>query len=384
MRKIQGKIKIFNNKIKIIFREDMLCEMRLYIPNKNLDSGDGEQEDDKKSVSEMSEKSSANEIKHSAEVLKEEIMKFANVGGLGEAIAHVSEVPMITPRGKFDLYFMRNVLKVHGPSHDYKISYKNMAKAFLLPRPDGVHFNFVVALNEPLKQGNTFYPFLVFQFKLKSEKTVELNLPEDEEERKSILKSDIDPNLKGELFDVVAKLFKSLIGIPVVIPGNFRSSRTAVCLKCSLKASEGFLYPLERGIIFTHKPVVYISLEDIRHVEFSRISESSAQQRTFDLTIVKKNEQVSFSGFEKNELEPLTNYFANKKIRIQSTDGGNVKEIKPSVIIYFFIFLFFIYRLSLHLQEEPEKLPKKSLWNCLQKNRSSMKILILMMEMIWM
>jgi len=92
---------------------------------------------------------------------------------------------------------------------------------------------------------------------------------------------------------------------------------------------------------------VYISLEDIRHVEFSRISESSAQQRTFDLTIVKKNEQVSFSGFEKNELEPLTNYFGNKKIRIQSSDGGNVKEIKPSVkieiIILFLLFIFYIF-----------------------------------------
>ena len=318
----------------------MLCEMRLYIPNKNLESAEGGEEDEKKSVSERSEKSSANEVKHSAEILKEEIMKYANVGTLTEAFAHVTEVPMITPRGKFDLYFMRNVLKVHGPSHDYKISFKNMAKAFLLPRPDGAHFNFVVALNEPLKQGNTFYPFLVFQFKLKSEKTIELNLPEDEDERKAILKSDIDSVLKGELFDVVAKLFKSLIGIPVIIPGNFRSSRNAVCLKCSLKASEGFLYPLERGIIFTHKPVVYISLEDIRHVEFSRISESSAQQRTFDLTIVKKNEQVSFSGFEKNELEPLTNYFGNKKIRIQSSDGGNVKEIKPSVKMEIIILFF--------------------------------------------
>ena len=57
----------------------MLCEMRLYIPNKNLESAEGGEEDEKKSVSEKSEKSSANEVKHSAEILKEEIMKYANV-----------------------------------------------------------------------------------------------------------------------------------------------------------------------------------------------------------------------------------------------------------------------------------------------------------------
>ena len=306
--------------------------MRLYIPNKASEAGD---EEDKassvKSGGSENEKERVVNSRHSAEILKDEIMKYANVGTLGEAIAHVPEVPMITPRGKFDLYMLKNVLKIHGPSHDYKISYKNISKAFLLPKPDGVHFAFVVGLINPLRQGNTTYPFLVFQFKKQSEKTVILNLPEDEDERKAILKSDIDGVLKGELLDIVAKLFKSLIGIAVIIPGSFRSSRGASCVKCSLKASEGYIYLLERGIIFIHKPVVYVSLEDIRNVEFSRISESSAQQRTFDLTIKRKNDDIQFMSIEKNELDPLTKYFANKKIIIKSNDGGNIQEIKPSV-----------------------------------------------------
>jgi structure-specific recognition protein 1 len=313
--------------------------MRLYIPNKNLNA-DEDEDEDKKSVSGQSEKSGdQNEQKHSAEILKEQIMKYANVGTLEKTIAHVTEVPMITPRGKFDLYFLKNILKIHGPSHDYKISYRNMAKAFLLPKPDGTHFNFVVGLNNPLRQGNTTYPFLVFQLKTKNEKTVELNLPEDEEERKEILKSEINQNLKGELFDIMAKLFKALIGIAVVIPGNFRSSRGGSCIRCSLKASEGYIYPLERGLIFIHKPVVYINLDDISHVEFSRVSESSAQQRTFDLTIKKRNEEIQFLGVEKNELDLLTKYFANKKIKIKSNDEGNIQEIKPSVKYTYIIFI---------------------------------------------
>jgi structure-specific recognition protein 1 len=308
--------------------------MRLYIPNK---ANEGMQIDDDDKNSEVSgSQKGGSDTKHSAEILKEEIMKFANVGSFGEAIAHVPEVQMITPRGKFDLYMLKNVLKIHGPSHDYKISYKNINRVFLLPKTDGTHFAFIVGLNNPLRQGNTTYPFLVFQFKEKNEKTVELNLPEDEEEKKAMLKHPIEPVLKGELYDIVAKLFQSLIGAPVVIPGRFRSKKGASCVKCSLKANEGYIYPLERGLIFIHKPVVYISLEDIRHVEFSRISESNIQQRTFDLTIVKKDESVQFLGIEKHELEVLTTYFQNKKIKVKSNEGGNIQELKPSVNIIFF------------------------------------------------
>ena len=304
----------------------MLCEMRLYIPNKNSEEQAEANGEDKSNTSNEKEH-------HSAAVLKEQIMKYANVGTYGDAIVHLPEMPMITPRGKFDLYLLKNMMKIHGPSHDYKISYKNIFKALLLPKPDGIHFAFVVGLTNPLRQGNTSYPFLVFQLKTPNEKTVNINLPEDEEERRQILKADIDTQVQGELIDIVAKLFKSIVGVSVIIPGSFRSSKGASCLKCSLKASEGYIYLLERGIIFIHKPVVYVGFEEIRQVEFSRISDSSMQQRTFDITIKRKNEEIQFMGIEKNELEPLTNYLVNKKIVIKSNDGGNIQEIKPSVII---------------------------------------------------
>jgi structure-specific recognition protein 1 len=318
--------------------------MRLYIPNKAQGDEESNVDEEEKEGQSVHSVDNEKEPKYSAGILKEEIMKRANVGSLGEAIAVVTEVPMITPRGKFDLHFIKNVLKVHGPSHDYKISYKNISKAFLLPKPDGVHFAFVVSLTNPLRQGNTSYPFLVFQFRKQTEKSVELNLPEDEEERNQILKSNIDTSLKGELLDIVAKLFKAVVGVPVVIPGSFRSSKGASCVKCSLKANDGFIYLLERGIIFIQKPVVYLAYEDIRQVEFSRISESTVQQRTFDLTIKKKNEDIQLIGLEKNELDPLTKYFASKKIIIKSNDGGNIQEIKPNVYFIFILDFFFNYQ----------------------------------------
>ena len=82
--------------------------MRLYVPNKVTEENNSDEEE----VNENGSNKGAGETRPSAEVLKEEIMKYANVGTLGEAIAHVPEVPMITPRGKFDLYMLKNVLKI--------------------------------------------------------------------------------------------------------------------------------------------------------------------------------------------------------------------------------------------------------------------------------
>jgi structure-specific recognition protein 1 len=190
--------------------------MRLVIPTKNQEN-EGEAKDDDMQIDDI-----ASNKDHNAFNIKDEIMKTVNIGSLGEAIAVVHEIPMVTPRGKFDFHFLNNILKVHGNSFDYKINYKNMSKVFMLPKPDGIHIAFVIALINPLMQGKTTYPYLVFQIRNKQEKTIDLNLPDSEEERKIILKNNIENQIKGQLYDIIAKLIKSLIGIRIIIPSNFK------------------------------------------------------------------------------------------------------------------------------------------------------------------
>ena len=323
--------------------DDYLCEMRLYIPNQNSDALDLEEDNksvhsgisddsNKKSDRSGSQKEKTN-TKNTAESIKDEISKLANIGSLGEAIAIVSEIPMLTPRGKFDVYMLKNAIKIHGASHDYKISHKNISQVFVLPKPDGVHVAFVVGLANALRQGNTSYPFLVFQFKNDLKRTVEVNIPEDEKERKAILKTDIASELSGVLFDIMAKLFQALVGVRVTMPGSFRSSKGSIAIKCSVKANEGYLYPLERCLIFIHKPVILIQLEDIRHVECVRIQEGS-HQKSFDLTVMTKKEEIQFLGIEKNELDSLAGYFSNKRVKVKSNEG-NVMAMKTSSVSIF-------------------------------------------------
>jgi structure-specific recognition protein 1 len=187
--------------------------MRLVVPSKQQENEIKEEENNY---------ISDEKISHNAETVKESIMKYINVDNIGEAIAIVDEVPMITPRGKFDFQFLKNILKIHGNSFDYKINYKNMSRAFMLPKPDGIHIAFVISLITPLKQGKTTYPYLVFQIKNNQKKTIELNLPESEEEKKKILKSDIVREISGQLYDFLAILVKALIGIRIVIPSSFK------------------------------------------------------------------------------------------------------------------------------------------------------------------
>lgn len=192
--------------------------MRLVIPASNLEN----ESEQVKAENQMDHEDAQEKETHNAENVKESIMKHLNIGSLDEAIAIVQEVPMVTPRGKFDFHFLNNVLKIHGTSFDYKINYKNMSRAFMLPKPDGIHIAFVIALVSPLKQGKTTYPYLVFQIKNNQEKTVDLNLPENPEERKVVLKNEIDNTITGQLYDILAKLVKALIGIRIVIPSNFK------------------------------------------------------------------------------------------------------------------------------------------------------------------
>lgn len=175
--------------------------MRLYVPNKFGEEG---------------------EILMNGEILKESINKRAELGNPGESIATLNELPMILPRGKINVHFMKNIFKITGATYDYKIPYNNFSKAFLLPRQDGDHLAFVIGLKTAMKLGSTNYPFLVFQFKKGTKRTVNVNLPEDEEERKSILHAPIPDLIDEELFDIMAKLFKSIVGIGVVISGKFK------------------------------------------------------------------------------------------------------------------------------------------------------------------
>ena len=69
-------------------------------------------------------------------------------------------------------------LRLRGKSHDYKVLYTSIKRLFLVPKPDDLHFCFIMGLEPPLRQGQTRYPYLVFQFEREDEIELNVNLSE--------------------------------------------------------------------------------------------------------------------------------------------------------------------------------------------------------------
>ena len=68
-------------------------------------------------------------------------------------------------------------------------------------------------------------------------------------------------------------------------------------ISCSYKAATGFLYPLERGFIFIHKPPLHIRFDEVAAVNFAR---SAGNTRSFDFDVETKQGTVfNFVGIEK-------------------------------------------------------------------------------------
>ena len=317
-----------------------LCELRLFIPdqenknkkNKNSDENEqiveenksDENNDDNEDIgdneyNENNKKKKA--IKSRAENIKNEILKKAKIGSVSNSIAHIQDIQMVTPRGKFDLYFTKNYLKIHGQSFNYQILNKNILKVFLLPKIDNHNHFFVLQLKTALIQGNTQYPFLIFQILTDEEANVNLNIPEEDTELKKSFENIQNNNtMEGKLMDIIAKLFNSLIKIGVIIPSRNFSFSSGPFIKCSYKVNEGALYPLEKCILFVHKPVLYILHKDIKQINFARLHESAGQQRTFDMIVRTIKDSFKFVGVDKNEMVLLKKYFDGKKIKLNVVD----------------------------------------------------------------
>ena len=102
-------------------------------------------------------------------------------------------------------------------------------------------------------------------------------------------------------------------------------------MKCSVKASDGYLYPLMSSFIFIHKPVIYIKHSGIKFVEFSRIGQinSGIPSRSFDMivTSLKDNTSTTFAGIDKAEHKGLVKYLKSKNIKMRSVDVETNQQI---------------------------------------------------------
>ena len=177
--------------------------------------------------------------------------------------------------------------------------------------------NLVLGFDKPLRQGSTMYPYIIFQFKRNFVQQIELCLRKPDLE---VINPDLQETYEGNYYEIVAKLFKLIIGINIIIPGEFKTIGGYSGLKCHVQNQEGILFPLNKSLIFIKRPVIYIRLDDISRVEFARVSAGHGI-RGFDFEIILKNGISSmFSGIDKRELDQIMSYFEKNRILTKTNE----------------------------------------------------------------
>jgi structure-specific recognition protein 1 len=293
---------------------DELVEMRFYVPGV-ISTGASEvkeEEGEEKAENGVDDQSAA-------QVFYDSLKEKADIGVVaGEAIVSFTDTLLLTPRGRYDIDMYPTSFRLRGKTYDYKIPYKNIQRLFLLPKPDDTHNVLIVQLDPPLRQGQTRYPFLVMQFLKEEELEVELNVDEAEFQEKYADK--LKQKYDEAAHQVVGQLFKGLSGRKVIFPGSFSTSHGQAGIACSLKASEGYIYPLEKCFMFVPKPNVYIPNSEIAFITFSRVGGSVSSSRTFDMTITLRNNggDHQFANIDKEEQQTLEKYITGKGIKLKN------------------------------------------------------------------
>ncbi|KIH59625.1 structure-specific recognition protein [Ancylostoma duodenale] len=249
------------------------------------------------------------------EEFRKAVMAFAGIETeTGQPVASLQQILCTTPRGRYDIKVFPNHLSLHGKTYDYKIPIKTIMRLFLVPHKDGRHVYFVISLNPPIRQGQTRYHYLVLEFLKEDEIDLELGLTEQQLNEQYGGK--LEKELSGPLYEVVSKIFRVLINMKITVPGNFIGHSGTPAVMCAHRQASGFLYPLEKGFLYIHKPPMYIRFEEVASVHFAR---SDVSTRSFDFEIELKSGQVLvFNSVEKEEYNKLYDYVQNKHLRIRN------------------------------------------------------------------
>jgi len=244
----------------------------------------------------------------------------------------------LTPRGRYSIELHKSFFRMRGSKYDYKIRYDDISRLFLLPKPDDVHMAFVIALDRPIRQGQQRYGMLVLQT-TKDQAECEINLTEEVMEKD--YGGDLQPVMRGHLCNLVAKTFKTIARKKVFVPGRFANAYQQACVKCALRANEGHLYPLERSLVFIHKPSVLVRFDEVESVEFQRYAAGGrGVTRNFDLCVnlkkivgEKDQQEYVFSGIDRSDYAGLYGFLSGKKIPIKNiqaaTGGKDGRDVLP-------------------------------------------------------
>ncbi|KAJ3065924.1 FACT complex subunit [Podochytrium sp. JEL0797] len=316
-------------------REDCLVEIHFHVPGMALQSQmdetgkqikdvDAEVQREGLEQGEIDEEpvlDDNGEVLTAAAAFCDTIKMRADVGALqGESLVTFDDLLCLTPRGRFEVDMFATFFRIRGKSNDYRIMFNSIKRMFLLPKPDDLHTMFVIQLDPPLRQGQTRYPFLVFQFDRDEELDAEIKL--DQEEITAQYQTRLRKDYDGPVYLVVSEIFKGLSNVNIISPGlSYKSTQNYSGVKCALKANEAYLYPLEKSFVSVPKPATLIPHAEVTSVTFSRVNSASSSTKTIEMKISTTGGEYSYTSINREEYQNLAEYCRNKKLRVTTEIG---------------------------------------------------------------
>ena len=227
----------------------------------------------------------------------------------------------ILPRSRYSVELYDRFLRLHGSTYEYKIQYDDIDRFYMLQKPNGKHFHFVICLDKPILQGQQKYPYLVWM-PTNDETKINVNMDEEaiEERFAEQEKHGIKPVMSGALHSLVARVFRAFSGKDVYSHSKrFESADKNHCISCAHQARNGFLYPNDKSFVYLHQPTIVIMFQEIAHVEFERGEANKASTtRNFDFVVTLKSiggdrgKQYQFGSIKKEEYVPLMEFLKTK------------------------------------------------------------------------
>uniref|UniRef100_A0A7S0WQ82 FACT complex subunit SSRP1 n=1 Tax=Chlamydomonas leiostraca TaxID=1034604 RepID=A0A7S0WQ82_9CHLO len=286
-------------------REDALAEMAFHVPAGHPHYSGGEAGEEP-----------------AAKVLLDAVLVHTDTGAAStdDPTATFSDVHVLAPRGRFEVEMFLGHLTLGGQTQDFKIRYASIQRIFILPKSATPHTLVVVSLDPPIRKGQTYYTHILCQFPSEEEASIELDItPETLAAKNEKCGGKLEASMSGPVFEVFARTLRGLSGAKITRPGGFKNAaQDGFAVRCSYKADDGYLYPLDRAFFYVHKPPMLIPFDEVDSVELTRLGGGAVSSKTFDLVVrTKNNAEHQFRGIQRSEWQVLLDFFLAKKLRVE-------------------------------------------------------------------
>ena len=252
---------------------------------------------------------------------------------LGEPVCAFEDANLVVPRGKVMFALHPNFVRVTGSAADFKINYTSVVRVYALPKPNANQTHVVVALDPPIRKGQTFYSFIVTVFndddiitvapRKPNKDTDDIQITGEMEERFK----NVEEEYTGAAGEVFARVLKAVAGVKLTRQGTFVSPAGGSAIRVSHKADVGLLYLLERGFFYLPKPPILVRYEDVSECEFERHGAGAGASRTFDLSLTtKKGMSYQFHGISRTEFQNLVNFLTAKGLPMGEVDANALAD----------------------------------------------------------